>query len=184
LLPAAEKNPCDLTVRRTLGQALQAVGRAEEAEQHFQFVEEAERELPQLDTCLSEVLEDPGKRFPALQDRHDRAAVPQPSRWRALAEDSSEIDPDHVETHRTLAEYYAAQGDRQAAQRHLQRIVERDSPVDERIRTAANGVGSRFRATSHHMENGLPENDSRPLRRDRQAAQRHLQRIVERDSSR
>jgi hypothetical protein len=26
-----------------------------------------------------------------------------------------------------------------------------------------NGVGSRFRATTNHMENGLPENDSRPL---------------------
>jgi hypothetical protein len=28
-----------------------------------------------------------------------------------------------------------------------------------------NGVGSRFRATSKPMENGLPENDSRPLSR-------------------
>jgi predicted Zn-dependent protease len=35
LLPAAEKNPCDLTVRRTLGQALQAVGREDEANSIF-----------------------------------------------------------------------------------------------------------------------------------------------------
>jgi hypothetical protein len=27
----------------------------------------------------------------------------------------------------------------------------------------ANGVGSRFRATTNHMEDALPENDSRPL---------------------
>jgi hypothetical protein len=28
---------------------------------------------------------------------------------------------------------------------------------------SANGVGSRFRATTNHMEDALPENDSRPL---------------------
>ncbi len=29
-----------------------------------------------------------------------------------------------------------------------------------------NGVGSRFRATIHHMESGFSENDSRPLSPD------------------
>jgi Tfp pilus assembly protein PilF len=38
-----------------------------------------------------------------------------------------EIDPDHLETHRTLAEYYAAQGDQQAAQRHRQRVIGREN---------------------------------------------------------
>jgi tetratricopeptide (TPR) repeat protein len=127
LLPAAEKNPCDLTVRRTLGEALQAVGREDEAQQHFQFVEEAERELPQLDAWLSEVLKDPGNaslRYKigttVLRYRSPTDGV----RWLKTV---LEIDPDHLETHRTLAEYYAAQGDQQAAQRHLQHIAERDS---------------------------------------------------------
>ncbi|TVS19594.1 MAG: hypothetical protein EA424_07885, partial [Planctomycetaceae bacterium] len=30
-------------------------------------------------------------------------------------------------------------------------------------RPKRNGVGSRFRATINHVENGMPENDSRPL---------------------
>lgn len=127
LLPAAEKNPCDVIVRYALGQALQGAGRADEAQQHFQFVEEAERELRKLDFWLDEILKNPedvALRYKigttVLRYRSPTDGV----RWLKTV---LEIDPDHLETHRTLAEFYAAQGDQQAAQRHLQHIAERDS---------------------------------------------------------
>jgi predicted Zn-dependent protease len=121
LLPAAEKNPCDVIVRYALGQALQDAGRTDEAQQHFQFVEQAERELRNLDFWLDEILKNPedvelrykiGSTVLRYRDPSDGV------RW---LKSVLEIDPDHRDTHRTLAEFYAQQGNVQAAERHRQR---------------------------------------------------------------
>jgi predicted Zn-dependent protease len=127
LRPAVEKNPSEPVLRYSLAQALQAVGQTAEAETHFRFVEQAERELRQLDFWLLEVLERPddaelrykiGSTVMRYRSRTDGA------RWLKTV---LEIDPDHVETHRALAEFYAQQGDERAAQRHRQRVIGREN---------------------------------------------------------
>ncbi|MCL4202856.1 MAG: tetratricopeptide repeat protein [Pirellulaceae bacterium] len=120
LLPAAEKTPCDTSVRQALGQALQVAGRADEAAPHFRYVEEAERELRHLDVWLPQVLENPADvslRYKIGVTVLRYRSPPDGLRWLRTV---LEIDPDHVETHRALADYYAQQGDQQAAQRHRQ----------------------------------------------------------------
>lgn len=128
LRPAVEKNPCDVAVRNVLAQALQAAGRSTEAETHLQYVEKAERELRQLDFWLPEVLERPGDvslrykiGITVLRYRSAADGV----RWLKTV---LEIEPDHHETHRALAEYYAQLEDLPAAERHRQRAGNPNAP--------------------------------------------------------
>lgn len=118
LLPAAEKNPCDTAVRQALGQALQAAGRTDEAEPHFRYVEEADRKLQHLDAWLPEVLKNPADVSLRYKIGVTVLRYRSPSDGLRWLKTVLEIDPDHIETHRTLADYYAQQGDQQAAQRH------------------------------------------------------------------
>ena len=122
LRPAVEKNPCDTILRYALAQSLQTAGRAAEAEPHFQYVEEAERALRQLDFWLPEVLKRPED--VALRYRIGTTVL----RYRSASDGVRwlksvlEIEPEHPDTHRVLAEYYTQQGDLPAAERHRQRI--------------------------------------------------------------
>jgi predicted Zn-dependent protease len=110
----------DLALR--LGPSSANGGRAAEAEPHFQYVEQAERALRQLDFWLPEVLkrpEDVSLRYRIGTTVLRYRSVSDGVRW---LKSVLEIEPEHPDTHRVLAEYYTEQGDLPAAERHRQRI--------------------------------------------------------------
>ncbi len=128
LRPAAEKNPQDTTVRYALAQALQADGREDQAEPHFQYVAQAEQAIRQLDFWLPEVLERPHDVELRYQIGTTIMQYISPSDGARWLNTVLEREPGHQAAHRKLAAYHATRGNRRAAHQHRQQAGQAPSP--------------------------------------------------------
>ena len=107
---AARKRPFDATTRNALGRALRALGRAAEAQPHFEYVAEAEESLGRMERQLRLVLERPGDvelRYEIGTTLLKYGSPDDGARWLRTV---LEIDPDHAAARAALAAYHQSAG--------------------------------------------------------------------------
>lgn len=118
----------DADLRHALAKALAAMGKRDDAESHFAFVEEASPSLlrlPQQTTRLSTHPSD-------VELRHEVATIVWKYRSRAdgvlWLKSTLEFDPHHAATHALLAEHYRLAGDERRAAQHQGDATSRREP--------------------------------------------------------
>jgi len=121
LQSAADDDPWDSSLRYALAQALQRLGRAEDAKPHFQFASGSQQAHARVQILVERLEDEPEN--PEL--RYEIGAVlsefdPQDSAdWLRSA---AELDPDHLRAHEALQQHYAQHGPAELAQRHRQQV--------------------------------------------------------------
>ncbi len=122
LQKAASVQPDDTVVREALGRALQALGRTDEAQSHFDYVASATKQQDETGRLIRQVLSEPqnvdlrfeiGVRLLQAGDFDDGA------KWLRTV---LEIDPSHVGAHLTLADLLEQRGDFRGAAQHRQAV--------------------------------------------------------------
>jgi len=120
---ATEIHPEDAELRQALAKALAGSGRMEEAESHFQFMEQASPALLRLPRQTTELAQQPGN----VALRFEIAETVWMFRSRAEGllwlKSLLEFDPRHAGTHQLLAEHYRLTGDEQRATEHHQQAA-------------------------------------------------------------
>jgi tetratricopeptide (TPR) repeat protein len=116
--PLAEKWPEDTVVANLMAQSLQEIGKVAEAKPYWESVRRGEKLLARLEVLTKEINRHPtdvalryeiGTLLIRYRSREDGVG------WlRSLLQ----YDPNHVETHRALADYYAKVGDAKMAELH------------------------------------------------------------------
>ncbi len=118
LKQAVEKNPIDREIRYLYAQALQAAGRGDEAQQEFAYVNEATKPVLKLGQLEPALVEDPDNielRFQIAEITFRYKSRQEGVNW---LHSLLHLQPDHVPTHRLLAEHYEEIGDRERAAKH------------------------------------------------------------------
>lgn len=120
---AAEIHPEDAELRQALAKALAGCGRTEEAESHFQFMEQASPALLRLPRQTTELAQQPDN--VALRFEIAETVWMYRSRAEGLLWLKSllEFDPRHAGAHQLLAEHYRLTGDEQRAAEHQQQAA-------------------------------------------------------------
>lgn len=124
LTKALEIRPEDSQTHYALAQALQAVGRREDAKPHFDFVHEAtrpEQQLSQLTGKLVEKAEDPELRYEIGMITWKWRSRAEGLRW---FQSVLSLDPTHQKTHLALAAHFDLTGERARADEH-RKLAER-----------------------------------------------------------
>lgn len=124
LKSAEEQRPEDVKLQFALGKALQKTGNAEEAQKHFELVNESHAPLLRMKQAIDELLLDPRN----LDLRFEIAMIS----WKYSSHEKGlkwlhsllQIDPTHRPTHQFLAEYYTRIGDQESAARHQKFVPE------------------------------------------------------------
>lgn len=115
---ATSQRPYDTTTRNALGKTLQALGRADEARPHLQYVAEAEEPLGRMERELRQVVnrpQDPELRYDIGITLLKYGSPQDGVKWLLTV---LQLQPGHSKAHEALGAYYASIGDRQAAARH------------------------------------------------------------------
>lgn len=120
---AAQTHPEDAELRQALAKALAGSGQAEEAESHFQFMEQASPALLRLPRQTTELAQQPDN--VALRFEIAETVWKYRSRAEGLLWLKSllEFDPQHAGAHQLLAEHYRLTGDEQRSAEHQQQAA-------------------------------------------------------------
>jgi len=122
LEPLYQKKPFDYQVRFALATALQAVGRADEAADHFVYVHEAQSELAKARNLMDEAKDDPENaeaRFQIGMILLKFDAPAQGAEWLRMV---LQIDPRHLPALRALEDYYRQRGQHDLAATYRRQI--------------------------------------------------------------
>ena len=114
------QHPHDTWAHEAMGRALRAARRDDEADQHFQYVAEAEKSIGRMDRLVRQSIakpDDPELRFEIGQILFQYGAPEDAVRWMRA---TLELNPNHVGAHRALAAYFERIGDSAGAARHRQ----------------------------------------------------------------
>jgi predicted Zn-dependent protease len=117
---AAKERPYDIAVRFMLGKTLRAVGRADEAKGHLDYVARADEALNRVERqCRQAVLrpDDVALRYEIGTGLLAYGNPEDGVKWLLTV---LQLKPDHAAAHRALAGYYDARGDSQRALYHRQ----------------------------------------------------------------
>ncbi len=118
LREAAQLEPCDRETRYLLARALQRAGLRAEAEAEFEFVKEATEAITRLSKLTADMVSDPNNvelRFQVALINWKYESRETGLRW---FQELLAIAPNHVPTHRILAEHYALEDDAQRSSFH------------------------------------------------------------------
>jgi tetratricopeptide (TPR) repeat protein len=116
---AARQRPNDATVRNALGRTLRALGRADEAQAHFDYVAQAEASLSRMERQLRLAVERPddaGLRYEIGTTLLQYGSPEDGAKWLRTV---LELDPNHRGAHQALAAYHQACGNWDRAGYHL-----------------------------------------------------------------
>lgn len=128
LNPLLEERPYDYKGRFAMGTALQAVGRSAEAKGHFEFVDKAQHALARVAN-----LKDTARASPKdAEVRYEIGMIllefESPADGAGWLRSVLDLQPDHVPTHKALAEFHRRQGNTTLAEQHARRAK---PPEDE-----------------------------------------------------
>ena len=121
LKAAVRQRPYDRPTRYKLAQTLRALGRTEEAKPHLDYVAKAEKALSQVaryERTITERPNDPQLRCEMGKTLLEFGDPELGAKWLRTV---LELQPDHADAHRALADYYQARGEWQTALYHRQR---------------------------------------------------------------
>lgn len=121
---AARQRPYDVTTRNALGKTLRALGRADEAKVHLDYVAEAEESLARMERQLRVIVERPDDvevRFDIGLTLLKYGSPEDGVKWLQTV---LEQQPDHQAAHEVLAAYYESRGDLEAAALHRRQTIE------------------------------------------------------------
>lgn len=110
--------PYDTTTHNALARTLRALGRANEAQPHFDYVKEAEEPLSRMERQLRLVVERPGDaelRYEIGVILLNYGSPGDGAKWLRTV---LQLDPDHRGAHQALATYYETRGDWRKALEH------------------------------------------------------------------
>jgi tetratricopeptide (TPR) repeat protein len=140
---AARLQPRDTTIRYALGQALQAAGRRQEAQGHFDYVAEAAGPLDELEATLERILGEPENaelRYRAGSILLEYGSAEDGAKWLRSA---LQIEPQLSAAHAKLAQHHARRGESASAQYHLR--AAKLGPADQQVEQAPNESPSSLR---------------------------------------
>lgn len=106
LEPAADRSPNDIGIRFQLGTALRLAGRPDEAEPHLEFARQGRLELRQRGALTLHALKFPNDSAVRVQLARLLLKYDLKEEGLMWLRGILELDPNHSETHRLLAEYY------------------------------------------------------------------------------
>ena len=113
---AVDLKPEDQTIRYALVQALQRLGRKDDAAEHLRFVQEATKPLLRLANLTADLVEHPGDielRFQIAEITWKYKSREEGAQWfRSLLD----LQPNHSATHKALAEHYRLKGNSEKAE--------------------------------------------------------------------
>lgn len=113
-----DEKPTSLGARYKLASALQALGRGDEAQGHFEFVSKANKGLARVRALLEGLRDDPNQVAPRLEAARLLLQYGSPEDGVAWLQSILQLEPDHPEAHRELADYYEARNLPDLAARH------------------------------------------------------------------
>jgi len=129
---AAKERPYDVAVRFMLGQTLRAVGRADEAKGHLDYVARADEALNRVERQCRQAVLRPGDVDLRYEIGTGLLAYGNPEdgvKWLLTV---LQFKPDHAAAHRALAGYFDAHGDRQRALHHRRQPGAQGPPPQEK----------------------------------------------------
>lgn len=114
------QHPYDKWAHEAMGRALRSLGRDAEADEHFEFVANAEEHIGRMDRLVRQAIADPDDaelRFEVGAILFQYGDPSDAARWMRAA---LELNPNHRGAHRALASYYEQIGDAARATRERQ----------------------------------------------------------------
>ncbi|MBI5757243.1 MAG: tetratricopeptide repeat protein [Planctomycetales bacterium] len=118
LSPLATERAYDSAVRFSLALALQAAGRSDEAKEHFQFVDKAQRAIDRMQFLMDEAK----KKTDDAEVRYQIGMIclkyESPTNGVKWLLSVLNLQPDHQPTHAALAQYYRSLGNERLAVEH------------------------------------------------------------------
>jgi len=130
---AASWRPYDTTTHNALARALRALGRADEAQPHFDYVNEAEEPLSRMERQLRVVVERPDDaelRYEIGVILLNYGSPDDGAKWLRTV---LQLDPDHRGAHQALATYHEARGDWRKSLEHRSSGERPSDPSHESI---------------------------------------------------
>lgn len=127
LRPLVQSRPWNVTARYNYASALRLLGRTEEARQHMQFVAEGQKQLSRVRSLMEKVATDPRN----VQWRFEIGRIllkyDAPEDGAGWLKSVLNIDPNHIPTHRLLADYYERTGRPELAEVHRRALQKSDA---------------------------------------------------------
>ncbi|RMG34503.1 MAG: hypothetical protein D6725_14210 [Planctomycetota bacterium] len=145
LEPVVHDRPWDVTARYNFASALRLVGRTEEAQRHMRFVAEGQKQLARVRSLMEKLAGDPRNVELRFQIGSILLKYDAPEDGAGWLKSVLNIDPNHLPTHRLLADYYSRTGRAALAEEHrkmLRKLQSADTPSVEQPASRGSARGA------------------------------------------